>query len=97
MPINNTPSWFKRAEYTDFLTESAILFTKEYELEWLRQQPFYVKNTEESSPSMFKHKTNELQENFIQSLFEAESKRTPLKRDKSPGWSNRYHESNYYC
>lgn len=82
MPINNTPSWFKRAEYTDFLTESAILFTKEYELEWLRQQPFYVKNTEESSLSMFKHKTNELQENFIQSLFEAESKRTPLKRDK---------------
>lgn len=82
MPINNTPSWFKRAEYTDFLTESAILFTKEYELEWLRQQPFYVKNTEESSSSMFKHKTNELQENFIQSLFEAESKRTPLQRDK---------------
>ena len=82
MPINNTPSWFKRSEYTDFLTESAILFTKEYELEWLRQQPFHVKNTEESSPSMFKHKFNELQENFIQSLFEAESKRTPLKRDK---------------
>jgi len=82
VPINNTPSWFKREEYTDFLTESAILFTKEYELEWLCQQPFHVKNTEESSPSMFKHKFNELQENFIQSLFEAESKRTPLKRDK---------------
>ena len=82
MPINNTPSWFKRSEYTDFLTESAILFGKEYELEWLSKQPFTVKNTEESSSSMFKHKTNELQENFIQSLFEAESKRTPLKRDK---------------
>jgi hypothetical protein len=33
---------------------------------------------------MFKHKTNKLQDTFLQSLFEvAESKRTPLKAEKS--------------
>ena len=84
MPKHNLPSWFNQTEYANFLTESGILFASPQEINWLTEKTFINNTPENTRDTMFKHKTNKLQDTFLQSLFEvAESKRTPLKAEKS--------------
>ena len=84
MPKHNLPSWFNQTEYANFLIESGILFASPQEINWLTEKTFINNTPENTRDTMFKHKTNKLQDTFLQSLFEvAESKRTPLKAEKS--------------